>query len=117
MHRDNNQYGSTEVKYLRRESETRTYFQSAVNTLNSYFPAAFQLETKTIFFPSGENSGNEVNSPKSVTCSRPLPSVFMRNNSNLRVSQACLFDAKRIFLSSGVNVGAKLAQPKFVSCF
>ena len=99
------------------KSQAASYFQSAVNTLNSYFPAAFQLETKTIFFPSGENSGKEVKSPKSVTCSRSVPSVFIRNNSNLRVSQACLFDANRIFLSSGVNVGAKLAQPKFVSCF
>ncbi len=52
--------------------------------------------------------------PKSVTCSRPLPSRLIRNSSNLRVSQAFLLDENRIFLPSGVKVGAKLAHPKLV---
>ena len=58
-----------------------------------------------------------MNPPKSVTCSRPVPSVLIRYSSNFRPSQSCLFEANRIFLPSGVNVGAKLAQPKFVICF
>ena len=92
------------------------YFHSAVNMLNSYCDFAPLSDANTIVLPSGENSGNAVNPPKLVTCSRSVPSVLINYSSNLRPSQLCLFDAKRIFLPSGVNVGAKLAQPKFVIC-
>ena len=70
-------------------------------------------EQNTSVLPSGENSGNDVNPPKLVTCSRPVPSRFIRYNSNLRLSHSCLLDANRTFFPSGVNVGAKLAQPKY----
>src|SRR5579872_6737157 len=90
------------------------YFQSAVKILNSYLSLASRSEQNTSRFPSGENSGNEVNPPKSVTCSNPLPSTFIWNNSNLRLSHSFLLDANTIFLPSGVKVGAKLAQPKSV---
>src|SRR5437016_2891218 len=92
-------------------------FQLAVKILNSYRSLASLSEQNTSVLPSGENSGNEVNPPKVVTCSRPVPSTLIRYNSNFRLSHSCLFDANRIFLPSGVNVGAKLAEPKLVICF
>src|SRR5579872_3394030 len=90
------------------------YFQSAVKILNSYLSLASRSEQNTSFFPSGENSGNEVNPPKLVTCSSPLPSVLIKKSSNFRLSHSFLFEAKMILFPSGVNDGAKLAQPKFV---
>src|SRR5437879_3365773 len=86
----------------------------AVKILNSYRSLASRSEQKTSVLPSGENSGNDVNPPKSVTCSSSEPSALIRYSSNFRLSQACLFEENRIFPPSGVNVGAKLAHPKFV---
>src|SRR5260370_34741378 len=82
--------------------------------LNLYRCFASLSDAKPSFFPSGENSGKAVNPPKLVTCSRPLPSGFTMNSSNLRPSQLCLFEEKIIFLPFGVKDGAKLAQPTFV---
>src|SRR5579872_7226715 len=70
----------------------------------------------TIFFPSGENSGNALKPPYLVTCSRPEPSGLIRYNSKSLVSQWCLLDENRIFFPSIDQVGAKLAHPKLVIC-
>jgi len=56
----------------------RYHFHSATKMLNSRGLLAFQSEVKARRLPSGEISGNEVNPPKLVTCSRPEPSRLIR---------------------------------------
>lgn len=51
--------------------------QSATKTLNSNRVLVCSELENTIFFPSGENSGNDVKPAKFVICFKPVPSVLM----------------------------------------